>query len=100
MKIQPISLTLEAYKVSANFDEDAPKWLLDRIGKAIFENSSIANGALRFDGLTVYVRNGKIKERITAKIGDILILRPDGSIAVERPNSFYILYKKAEDAAG
>lgn len=52
MKYKPLTATVDAYQLTKDYATDSPKWVRDRIGTRLFENTTIRDGAVRFDGLT------------------------------------------------
>ena len=67
----------------------------DRIGTRLFENTTIRDGAVRFDGLTSIIQNRKLRERMTARPGDYLVRLPDGNVVVYTKRNFEALYTPA-----
>lgn len=95
MTYKPKDTTVEAYQLTPDYKNDAPKWVRDRMGNKIFENTTIRDGAVRFDSLTVIFQNHKLRERLTARPGDYLVLMPDCNVTVETRRNFEKLYQKA-----
>lgn len=79
-----------------DYATDSPKWVRDRIGTRLFENTTIRDGAVRFDGLTSIIQNRKLRERMTARPGDYLVRMQDGNVAVYTKRNFEALYAPAE----
>lgn len=85
----------DAYQLTKDYASDAPKWVRDRIGTRLFENTTIRDGAVRFDGLTSIIQNRKLRERMTARPGDYLVRLPDGNVVVYTKRNFEALYTPA-----
>lgn len=92
MKYKHTDTTVEAYQLTKDYATDAPKWVRDRIGTRLFENSTIRDGSLRFDGLTLIIQNHKLRERMTARPGDYLVRLPDGNVLAYTKRNFEQLY--------
>lgn len=86
----------DAYQLTKDYATDSPKWVRDRIGTRLFENTTIRDGAVRFDGLTSIIQNRKLRERMTARPGDYLVRMQDGNVAVYTKRNFEALYAPAE----
>mgnify|MGYP000529120541 CR=1 FL=1 len=39
MKYKPLTATVDAYQLTKDYATDSPKWVLDRIGTRLFENT-------------------------------------------------------------
>lgn len=61
MKYKPLTATVDAYQLTKDYATDSPKWVRDRIGTRLFENTTIRDGAVRFDGLTSIIQNRKLR---------------------------------------
>lgn len=96
MKYKPLTATVDAYQLTKDYATDSPKWVRDRIGTRLFENTTIRDGAVRFDGLTSIIQNRKLRERMTARPGDYLVRMQDGNVAVYTKRNFEALYALAE----
>lgn len=96
MKYKPLTATVDAYQLTKDYATDSPKWVRDRIGTRLFENTTIRDGAVRFDGLTSIIQNRKLRERMTARPGDYLVRMQDGNVAVYTKRNFEALYAPAE----
>lgn len=97
MKYKHTDTTVEAYQLTKDYATDAPKWVRDRIGTRLFENSTIRDGSLRFDGLTLIIQNHKLRERMTARPGDYLVRLPDGNVLAYTKRNFEQLYTASEE---
>lgn len=96
MKYKPLTATVDAYQLTKDYATDSPKWVRDRIVTRLFENTTIRDGAVRFDGLTSIIQNRKLRERMTARPGDYLVRLPDGNVVVYTKRNFESLYTPAE----
>ena len=85
----------DAYQLTKDYASDAPKWVRDRIGTRLFENTTIRDGAVRFDGLTSIIQNRKLRDRMTARPGDYRVRLPDGNVVVYTKRNFEALYTPA-----
>ena len=41
MKYKPLTATVDAYQLTKDYATDSPKWVRDRIGTRLFENTTI-----------------------------------------------------------
>lgn len=88
---------LHAYQLTKDYATDAPKWVHDRIGTRLFENTTIRDGAVTFDSMTSIIQNYRLRERMTARPGDYLVKMPDGNVVVYTQRNFEALYTPAKD---
>ena len=93
MKYKPLTATVDAYQLTKDYATDSPKWVRDRIGTRLFENTTIRDGAVHFDGLTSIIQNRKLRERMTARPGDYLVRMQDGNVAVYTKRNFEALFR-------
>ena len=95
MKYKPLTATVDATS-SPKTTPPIPRMVRDRIGTRLFENTTIRDGAVHFDGLTSIIQNRKLRERMTARPGDYLVRMQDGNVAVYTKRNFEALYAPAE----
>ena len=91
MRYEAKRVLVQAYQVTRDVETDFPEWIAEPMRNDRIEiDRSLVDGASRVYGCTVRTPEGKMR----AKIGDFILLEPDGSLRVMKNQHFKLLYEK------
>ncbi len=97
MKYRTIPETVEAFRFTEQVEAVCPGWFARLIAEEkVYIDRILIDGAVHIRGCSIYMRDA----RLNARVGDYIIMWPDGEVTAEKPRRFKRRFRKEKGKYG